>query len=100
MLVRAGEEMAQVRKLRGQRIVFCCWGFLGWCRLGLVCCLRASRAQLRQRVAEAGALGDWASHLGLNSSVRSSGCSKVRGGELRVSGATGRSCHTLPHVFD
>ncbi len=29
-------------------------------------CLRASRAQLRQRVAEAGALGDWASHLGLN----------------------------------
>jgi hypothetical protein len=45
--------------------------------LALVWCLSASRAQFRQRVAEQGALGDWASHLGLNSRMRSSGCPAV-----------------------
>jgi hypothetical protein len=35
--------------------------------------LRSSRAQVRQRVADSGAVGDWESHLGLNSSVRTPG---------------------------
>jgi hypothetical protein len=70
MLLRAGWEVEQVKKSSGQRIGLEPLGLL----MCLVWCLSASRAQFRQRVAEGGALGDWASHLGLNSRVRSSEC--------------------------
>lgn len=73
--VRAAGEVVQARRFRGQRMEGVSFGFWLWVRLlavcGLVCRRRASRAQVRQRVAEVGAWRDWASHLGLNSKTRS-----------------------------